>query len=93
VYFDLAGLANALAGLELDDDAVEVHAIARSQADDLGSSATELGVHLLGDSWIRGAAERLGPERESAARARGTAVPAGQRVARACALAGVGIVV
>jgi hypothetical protein len=93
VYFDLVGMAIALAALHRDEDAVEVTALARSQAEDLGGRAGEVLGHSLGESWIEQATERLGPERESAARARGTAVPAGQRVARACALAGVGIVV
>jgi tetratricopeptide (TPR) repeat protein len=87
VFFDLAGMANALGALARDEDAVEVHALARSQAEDIGQSAIQLGEHLLGDSWVRSAAERLGAEGEAAARSRGQSVPAGQRVARACALA------
>jgi predicted ATPase len=87
VFFDLAGMANALGALARDEDAVEVYALARSQAEDVGESAVQLGEHLLGDSWVRSAAERLGAEGEAAARSRGHSVPAGQRVARACALA------
>jgi hypothetical protein len=87
VFFDLAGMANALGALARDEDAVEVYALARSQAEDVGESAVQLGEHLLGDSWVRSAAERLGGEGEAAARSRGHAVPPGQRVARACALA------
>jgi class 3 adenylate cyclase/predicted ATPase len=87
VFWDLAGVANALGALARDEDAVEVHALARSQAEDIGKSVLQLGEHLLGDSWVRSAAERLGPEGEAAARSRGHAVLPGQRVARACALA------
>lgn len=90
VYLDLAGMAIALAALDRDEDALEVNALARSQVEDLGGSAAEMLGHTLGESRIDRAAERLGPERV-AAEARGRAVPAGQRVARACALAGVGI--
>ena len=87
VFFDLAGMANALGALARDEDAVEVHALARSQAEDIGHSVLQLGEHLLGDAWVHSAAERLGDEDEAAARSRGQSVPAGQRVARACALA------
>ena len=87
VFFDLSGMANALGAVARDEEAVEVHALARSQAEDVGESAATLGEHLLGDSWVRSAAERLGPEAEAAVRSRGRSVPPGQRVARACALA------
>jgi hypothetical protein len=70
-----------------------VKALARSQVEDLGGRAAEILGHFLGESWIEQAAERLGPEGVAAAEARGHAVPAGQRVARACALARVGITV
>ncbi|HLY50601.1 MAG TPA: NB-ARC domain-containing protein [Solirubrobacteraceae bacterium] len=86
VFFDLLGIANALAALGRDEDAVQVHALARSQADDVGSRAAQLGDHVLGDSWLRAAVARLAPEAATAARARGRAVPPGQRVARACEL-------
>jgi class 3 adenylate cyclase/predicted ATPase len=93
VYFDLEGMAIALAALDRDEDALEVKALARSQVEDLGGRAAEILGHFLGESWIEQAAERLGPEGVAAAEARGHAVPAGQRVARACALARVGITV
>jgi hypothetical protein len=92
VYFDLVGMASALAALDRDEDALEANALARSQVEDLGGRDAETLEHVLGAAWIRQAADRLGPQGVAAAEARGRAVLPGQRVARACALAGVGIV-
>jgi predicted ATPase len=92
VFFDLAGMAAALGALESDDAALEVNALARSQVEDLGARAAEIAQNPLGESWIRQAAERLGPDGVAAAEARARTVLPGQRVARACALAAVGIV-
>lgn len=91
VFFDLSGMANALAAAGSDEAALEVDALARSQTDDLGSAAPEVGDYLFGNTYIHAAAERLGAEAADAARARGRAVSPGQRVARACALARVAV--
>jgi len=85
VLFDLRGMANALAQLGRDEDALEVLGLADEQAVEMGGS-TEIAAHLQGDAPVRSALDRLGPLRAERARARGRTVGAGLRVARTCQL-------
>jgi predicted ATPase len=89
VLFDLLGVAMALAELGRDAEAVEAAGLAEAQGaqvattSDFNSGSIK---HLLGDAAIIAAFARLGPAAHEQ-RARGRAVPAARRVARACALA------
>jgi tetratricopeptide (TPR) repeat protein len=85
VLFDLAGIAAALAGLGRDREATEAAGLAEAQGREVASAEASF-MHLLGDAAVVAAAERLGPAAEEL-RAKGRAVPAGRRVAAACALA------
>jgi predicted ATPase len=84
--FDLIGVASALAALGADEDAVEVAAMAHKQMTELGIHAATA-VHLLSQEEHPAAAERLEAGRAKQAELRGHAVPAGQRVPRACEIA------
>jgi predicted ATPase/class 3 adenylate cyclase len=84
IMFDLAGTAAALAGLRADAAALEVEAMARVLASELGGPGTQV-IHLLDRSEIERARERLGPASVSASD-RGRATRADARVARACEL-------
>jgi hypothetical protein len=89
VLLDLLGVTTALAELGRDGEALEVAGLAEAQGIDVSStndSAFALFSHLLGDAAIVAATERLG-DASGAHRARGRSVPAGRRVAAACALA------
>jgi predicted ATPase len=86
VVFDTLGVANALAALGDDDQAAEVAGMAEQQIAELGGPEAS-GVHLLGQDGILAARERLGPVATAECDGRGRAVPAGQRVTRACELA------
>jgi class 3 adenylate cyclase/predicted ATPase len=89
VLFDLLGVATALAACGRDVEAIEATGLAEAQGVEVASMSDFAGAsftHLLGDAAIVAARDRLG----DAAReplARGRAVPAGRRVATACALA------
>jgi hypothetical protein len=86
ILFDLIGVASALAAGGADEDAVEVAALAEKQIDELGIPGASA-VHLLGQDQHLEARRRLDPEVIQEREARGQAVPAGQRVSRACELA------
>ena len=86
VMFDLLGVANTLASLQEDEDSAEVAGMAEQQIAELGGPEAS-GAHLLGKEAIIAARERLGAAGAAACDARGRAVPAGQRVTRACELA------
>jgi predicted ATPase/class 3 adenylate cyclase len=86
VLFDLIGGAVALVGIGSDAEAVELAAIADQLVSEMGGPEA-VGVHLLGADEVTEAAERLGPDVTAEVRARGRAVPAAARGARACQLA------
>ena len=85
--FDLFGLALALAGAGDAPDALEVHEMALAHGELVGGPGTGVIGHMLGYDPITAAEEQLGAAAASEARARGRAVPAGQRVWHACRLA------
>jgi hypothetical protein len=89
VLFDLLGVATALAELGRDVEALEAAGLAEVQGADVASMSDFASLsfsHLLGDTAVVTAAERLG-DGAGEYLARGRAVPAGRRVAAACALA------
>jgi hypothetical protein len=89
VLFDLLGVATALAALGRDVEAIEATGLAEAQGVDVASMNDFAGAsftHLLGDAAIVAARDRLGDAAHEPL-ARGRAVPAGRRVATACALA------
>ncbi len=86
VLFDLCGTAAALALSGDDAEALEVVGLAESHAREVGAHA-DAAQGILGWEHIAAAEERLGPHRVEELKARGVAVPAGQRVIRAFALA------
>ncbi len=87
VLFDLQALANALAALGRDRDAVEVCGLAEgltAQMSDVIAAPIE---HLFGMEPLAAAEQRLGPAAVERCKAAGRARPATRRVARACELA------
>ena len=86
ILFDLLGVASALAQLGADEDALEVAAMGEQQVAELGIPGASA-VHLLGQDQHLGARERLDATKVRESEARGQAIPAGQRVTRACELA------
>ena len=84
---DLLGVANALAILREDTDALQVASLAESEGRDLGWAAGEDTESLHGDA-IAAAQERLGAAVAADLRARGRAVRAGNRVTVACSWPG-----
>ena len=87
VMFDLLGVANALAMVGSDEDALEVTGMALQLVAELGGPEAAAATHLLGRDEVTAARERLGASAASACIARGRTVGAGQRVTRACVLA------
>ncbi|HEY1517303.1 MAG TPA: adenylate/guanylate cyclase domain-containing protein [Solirubrobacteraceae bacterium] len=87
ILFDLRGLANAMASLQRDPDALQLLGLVERQAEEVGGPGVDVGSHLQGNDGVLQAESRLGPEEASAQRARGRAVPAGYRVDHACQLA------
>lgn len=87
VLFDLRGLANAMAGLRRDTEALQLLGLVEGQAEAVGGPGADVGSHLQGNDAVLQAESRLGSEKASAQRALGRAVPAGYRVDRACRLA------
>ena len=86
VWFDLCGTAAALVLSGNDAEALEVVGLAESQARENGAHPNAA-QGILGWEHIVAAEERLGTHRVEGLRARGVAVPAGQRVIRACDIA------
>jgi predicted ATPase/class 3 adenylate cyclase len=86
ILYDLLGVANALAMLGQDADAVEVAGIAEQQIAELGGPEAT-GMHLLGTAAEDEAERRVGHTAAAELKAHGRAVPAPGRVARACELA------
>jgi predicted ATPase len=84
--FDLFGLALALATAGEELDALEVHEMALAHGEHVGGPDTGTIGHLLGYDPITAAEEHAGAAAADA-RARGRAVPPGQRVWHACRLA------
>lgn len=87
MLFDLLGIATALAGLRDDTQALEVAGLAAEQGADIGGPSVSTATHLLGDDALAAADARVGSVRAAELKARGCAVPAAGRVARACQLA------
>jgi predicted ATPase/class 3 adenylate cyclase len=87
VMFDLRGLANALAALGRDEDALEVAGLADVHAGELTEAAPGLAEHLQGNDPVRLAEQRVGIDAAAAHKARGQGTSAGYRVTRACELA------
>lgn len=87
VLFDLLGVATALARLGDDTEALEVAGLAAAQGADIGVPSVSTATHLLGDDALAAADARVGPVGAAELNARGRAVPAAGRVARACRLA------
>jgi hypothetical protein len=87
VMFDLLGVANALSVLQDDENVLELVGMADAHVSELAGPGNRAKGHLLGEAEVAACRARLGPEREAAALARGRAVPAAQRVDRACTLA------
>jgi predicted ATPase len=86
ILYDLLGVANALAMLGQEADAVEVAGIAEQQIAEFGGPEATA-IHLLGTAAKDEAERRVGPAAAAELKARGRAVPAPGRVARACELA------
>jgi predicted ATPase/class 3 adenylate cyclase len=83
VFHDLEGVAKVLAILQEDADALEAAGLAEAQGHDLGRTAA----HLTAGDYVTAAEERLGAAVAGDLKARGRAVPAGNRVTVACRLA------
>jgi predicted ATPase/class 3 adenylate cyclase len=87
VHFDLQAIANALARLGHDAEALEVHALAEAHGNEIGGPDAAVVDNLYGLDPIALAEQRAGAEAAAEYRARGHAVAAGRRVFRACQLA------
>jgi predicted ATPase/class 3 adenylate cyclase len=86
VFHDLEGVANALAILQDDTEALEVAGLAEAQGRDVGR-APGTAEQLVGSDAVAAADERAGAAVAAKLKARGRAVPAGSRVTVACQLA------
>jgi ATP/maltotriose-dependent transcriptional regulator MalT len=86
IMFDLMGVAIALADVGEAAEAIEVLGIANKQMAEMGG-ADASAVHLLDTGGLTAARARLGAAGAEEQEARGRAVPATARVARACELA------
>jgi predicted ATPase/class 3 adenylate cyclase len=87
MMFDLLGAAVTLAALHRDADALDLMGIVRAAVAEFGGAGAQLVSHLLRDEELREAERRAGPSAVAEHEARGRAVPAAMRVARACDLA------
>ena len=87
VLHDLMGVANALAMLQADEEALEVAGLAEAQGREMGGPSVRSVEHLLGDYDLASAEKRVGAAAAADLRARGRAVQAGSRVPVACRLA------
>jgi tetratricopeptide (TPR) repeat protein len=85
MYNDLIGMSDALALTSRDADALEIAGIAEALAAELGIESTP-GWHVQGVDNTEEAASRVGGRRAEELRARGRAVTAANRVARASTL-------
>jgi tetratricopeptide (TPR) repeat protein len=85
VWFDLCGIACALALAGEDTEALEVVGLAESLAREGGAHAPAGGNPAR--EHVVAAEQRLGPQKIGELKALGLAVPAGERVVRACDLA------
>ena len=86
VFHDLWGVANALAILRRDADAIEVSGLAAAQGQDVGRS-TDGSAGLIESEALAAAEQRVGAAVAADLKARGRAVAAGSRVMAACQLA------
>jgi class 3 adenylate cyclase/predicted ATPase len=87
ILFDLRGLANAMASLRRDAEALELLGLVEGQAEEVGGTGSDVGSHLHGSEPVILAQARLGSEEAAAQRGQGKRVAAGYRVERACQLA------
>jgi class 3 adenylate cyclase/predicted ATPase len=88
VLFDLLGVANGLATLHHDAEALEVTGLAEALTEHMsGTAAPSLAEHLLGHEPVAHAEERLGADAVERCKAIGQAQAPARRVARACELA------
>jgi predicted ATPase/class 3 adenylate cyclase len=86
ILYDLIGVSNVLATVRRDAQAVEIAGVAEQQISELGGPDAT-GLHMLATDEAAAAEDRLGPTVAAEIKARGRAVPALSRVARACELA------
>ena len=86
IFHDLSGMANVLAILHQDDEALEVAGIAEAQAHDV-RGPDGIPAHLAGLDAVTAAEKRTGATRAAQLRARGRVVPAGHRVTTTCRFA------
>jgi predicted ATPase/class 3 adenylate cyclase len=87
VFHDLWGVANALAILRKDADAIEVSGLAAAQGQDVGRSTDGSAEHIVESEALAAAEQRVGAAVAADLKARGRAVAAGSRVMAACHLA------
>lgn len=87
IFHDLLSVADALALTGDDAGALEVIGLSEGQSEDVRGFAGDTTEVLPGGDSIKAATKRLGPMPAAELRARGRAVPAGERVMAACRLA------
>jgi hypothetical protein len=87
ILHDLLGVADALAMMQEDVAALELIGLSETQSEDVRGFAGDTTEILPSGDAIRAAASRLGTTRAAELKARGRAVPAGERVMVACRLA------
>jgi tetratricopeptide (TPR) repeat protein len=87
VALDLGCVANALATLGQDQEAVEVAGILEAHVTELGGAGGSFVSNVAGPGARLESKRRLGRETAQELLERGRRVPAAERVARACALA------
>jgi hypothetical protein len=84
---DLFGVVDALAALGQDEEALEVAGIVESLMAEAGRSIAYPTRVVSRIEFLRDTEQRIGPARAAELKDRGRAVPAAERVARACQLA------
>jgi class 3 adenylate cyclase/predicted ATPase len=84
VFHDLLGVANALALLRRDTEALEVAGMVHAEGLDVGGSAAGTAEHIIADNALAAAQQRVGIDLAAELQARGRAIPAGRRVTVAC---------
>jgi predicted ATPase/class 3 adenylate cyclase len=84
VFHDLLGVANGLALLHRDTEALEVAGMVHAEGVDVGGSAAGMTEHIIADNALAAAQRRVGTELATELQARGRTIPAGRRVTVAC---------
>ncbi len=87
IFHDLLGLADALAMTGEDAGALVAIGLSEAQSEDVRGFAGDTTEVLPGADSIGAATKRLGPTPAAELKARGRAIPAGERVMVACQLA------